>query len=101
MRIKKGVDLCGLKPEMIPAFLAVAHVFANTRYSGGCPVITSVVEGKHSPKSKHYRGFAIDVRTHMGRGTRMRIWRALKESLPGFDVVDEGSHIHIEWDPVR
>jgi len=60
--------------------------------------VTSTDEGAHLPYSKHYFGEAIDVLPP--RKDRERKIRRLKERLDeDFDVIDEGNHIHCEYDP--
>jgi hypothetical protein len=66
--------------------------------------VTSLLDGVHSPKSLHYEGKAMDLRTK-GTGMMERLFQELKRALPpGYDVVLEdkegvNEHIHVEWDP--
>ncbi len=66
--------------------------------------VTSLLDGVHSTKSLHYRGYAIDLRTK-GTGLAERLFQELQRALPSdYDVVledkdGENEHIHIEWDP--
>jgi len=60
IRIKKGVKLAGLQPEMILAAVIADQVF--TKYGVEYTVITEGTGGKHGFASLHYVGFAIDVR---------------------------------------
>jgi hypothetical protein len=71
-------------------------------------IITSAADGKHSYKSAHYRGDAIDLRTWTTSTSGEQISVYLKRQLvrilqrdlgPGYDVVAESTHIHIELDP--
>ena len=57
--------------------------------------ITSVEEGTHSYGSLHYTHNAFDIRPNK-KYSLAQIKSFVGE---GFDVVDEGSHIHIEYDP--
>lgn len=101
MKIKPGVDLCGLRPEMTPALLCMDRLYTAADY---VLTLTSVVDGRHSEKSLHYRGLAFDCRTTaagMPQATIDEIVEAARAALPGFDVLDEGDHLHVEWDPVR
>lgn len=61
--------------------------------------ITEATGGKHKPGSLHYEGRAIDVRT-AGIADKAGFLKALKAYYgPSYDVIDEGDHFHIEWDP--
>ena len=69
-------------------------------------IITSCRDGRHSTKSWHYKGRAVDLRTNdLPEATTLRIELALREELDHeFDVLLEGlgtsnEHIHIEFDP--
>lgn len=97
LKIKPGVSIRGLRPEIVFAALIVAGVFAK---SGVEPVwITSGTEGKHSAGSLHYVGAALDIRLPPPALTS-DILNRLRESLGAeFDVVLESSHIHIEFQP--
>jgi hypothetical protein len=59
--------------------------------------ITSGTEGRHSRKSLHYKGLAIDI-----RGGSQSLADYLQVNLGGdYDVVFEIDHIHVEYDPAR
>lgn len=104
MKLKAGVRLSKLSPQMVLAAMIVEEVFA----AFGVPcVITSANDSKHSAASKHYSGEALDFRTKYdalnGREQEMR--DAVKEALgDDFDVVIEAvgteqEHLHCEYDP--
>ena len=68
-------------------------------------VITSGNDGRHSVTSKHYAGNALDIRTRTlpspeedGRAIAQRLNQSLGRD---FDVIFEGDHIHVEYDPKR
>ena len=97
--IKPGVDVRGLKPEMVLAYNIACEVFG--RYSKQA-IITCGLDGKHMPGSKHYTGEALDLRT---RHLDMRLRPVLAEDYskalgPQYDVVleDNPPHIHVELD---
>lgn len=64
-------------------------------------VVTSLMDGTHMEGSKHYVGNAADLRIYYFNNAQKRIAvRRLKEELGmGYDVVLEGNHIHVEYDP--
>lgn len=63
-------------------------------------VITAIFDGTHMRGSKHYEGNAFDMRrNHYTKKELDILLENLRGSLPGFDVVLEATHIHIEYDP--
>jgi len=57
--------------------------------------ITSIEEGSHSAGSLHYAGMAFDFRE--GECFSMQAIRLVLGE--NWDVIDEGNHIHAEFDP--
>jgi len=102
LRIKQGVTLHGLSPHMTLAVIAVKDIYDR---KGKDVVITSGNDGKHSVTSKHYVGNALDFRTNNlddPAGEGPQIVTELNKALGrDFDVLFEGDHIHIEYDPKR
>lgn len=97
--IKPGVDVRGLTPQMVLAYLIAGDVY---REKVGLPcVITSGSDGKHGPNSLHYCGKALDFRTNSLRPEQVHpVYMALKQALGAqYDVVLESDHIHCEFDP--
>jgi len=65
-------------------------------------VVTYTTNGDHTTAdSLHYSGDAIDLRTRdLTRDQRGQAADRLRDELGSdYDVVDEGDHIHIEYDP--
>ncbi len=99
IKIKAGVRLHGLTPQILIGLAAAECAYSETGYD---VVITSGVEAKHKAlKSKHYTGNAIDLRINhiMDPLIHKRIVKRLQDALPGFNVILESDHIHMEWDP--
>ena len=99
MKAKKSVNLEGVGFEIGYA-LGVAEMVYFT--NGARMVVTSARDGKHSAKSLHYSGRAVDIRTrNLLPETLNRVFGALRKILEpaGFDVVPESDHIHIEFQP--
>ncbi len=96
--IKPDVNMAGLKPEILLAIQEAREVY---RKFGAELVITSLGDGKHKAGSKHYHGFAVDLRIrHVDR----RLWKIIAEGIEKaigehYDVVLEPTHIHVEYDP--
>jgi hypothetical protein len=102
IRIKDGVDLAGLAPEMVVALIVADQVYEQHNSTWDV-TITSARDSRHSAGSKHYVGMALDLRTSaagISASTAAAIAREMKEALGSqFDVIDEGDHIHVELDP--
>ena len=92
MLLKLGVDISRLCDECRRSLNTVDALWKER---GGEAVITSTYEGTHSAGSLHYVNRAYDLRLAPGD------WiQELRRRLPtGFDVLQEATHIHIEWDP--
>jgi len=97
MIIKKGVNLKGLKPEILLALIIADGLHKDM-------IVTSAVRDK-GPKSLHPYGYAADEVYHgCDHDTHKDIVIELKEKLGNqYDVLyhnaGSGWHIHIEFDP--
>jgi len=100
IRLKPGVRLLGLAPQLVLALHAAAGVYEVTGKAKEM-VVTSCSDGKHSPTSLHYVGHAVDLRTSNLPPERVqKVTNRLREVLGDeFDVVLEADHIHVEWQP--
>lgn len=107
MKWKAGVTLPPIHPGLHHA-LDIAEMVWRVNFDAEC-VVTSVSDGRHMPGSLHF-GIDGDLRA---RAADLRIWM-LTEREQGiavaelrrllgdaFDVVHEGSHIHLELDVRR
>lgn len=93
MLLKTGVSLKGLNRECRRALYKLEKMYPDF-------VLTSTTEGLHLPSSLHYAGDAIDVRLSYPFKWRGLNLEEIREALgPGFDVIKEPTHFHIEWDP--
>jgi len=100
MLLKLGVDISRLKPPIRKELTLIENIFQRNGY--GEAVITSTFEGNHSPGSLHYADLAVDFGRPQERPTLTLkdLLKDLKESLgPDYDVVLEGDHFHVEYDP--
>ena len=105
MRLKAGVSILGVRSELVLAMQIAQEVYRELEV--GALTITSVTDSRHSRTSLHYVGLAFDIRTRNGfdqwdSKEKHRVARALRIALQSeFDVVVEGTHIHIEYQPKR
>jgi hypothetical protein len=70
-------------------------------------VVTSGLEGEHSPGSLHYYGYALDFRTrYFTEEQKFEVYLQLAEALTGGEtaidrnvwrVINHKTHIHVEW----
>lgn len=98
MRLKDdSVKLEGVSWQMFHAAIVAETVYKKY---GVEAVITSAKDGKHSEKSLHYQGLALDLRTWNLGGREAQAAGEIRRTLgPEYDVVLEKDHLHIEWDP--
>ena len=99
MKLKPGVNITGIRPEMLIALFVAGDVYKEI---GEELVVTAGLEGKHSATSLHYTGCAVDIRTNYFSKEEIKVvQRELKERLGvDFDVIIETTHIHIEFQPM-
>jgi len=100
MKLKSGVCVTGIQPEMILAIIIAQRVYDDL---DTLLVITSCVEGKHSATSLHYAGAAVDLRTRdMSKAAAKRARDDIAAALTSdYDVLWETNHLHLEWQPRR
>ena len=96
--MKRGVVLVSSETYIFEIIQAAKVAYAH---HGKDVVITSGIDGSHKSNSLHYKGRALDFRTrHLTDNQRVEIVSELKAKLGGsFDVLFEGDHIHVEFDP--
>jgi len=107
-RESTSVSVDGLHPALLPHLFRLDHWCRD--HLGYELVITSSTDGVHSATSRYYLGTAIDMRTwttpesgvQMAEPRGTGLVAGLKAFL-GRDwfVLDEGTHIHIDWRPRR
>jgi len=98
MKKKEGVILAGLNIKVRPILVIAARIW---KAHGQELVVTSGLDGVHSPGSLHYYGLALDLRTHYFSVEETKIIALeLQEALgEDYDVVIHSTHIHTEYDP--
>lgn len=99
MKLKPGVNITGIRNEMLWGVMAAQRVYDTLNVE---MVVTSALDGKHSATSLHYAGAAVDLRINnfptrdYAKDARDLIAAALPND---FDVILEGNHIHLEYQP--
>lgn len=114
LTFKRGVKMQGACPEIVIAMFVfdqiVEEMIREKLIKKQVTRITSIVEGKHSYTSLHYIGHAFDGglldRGALGLGLALPpneiAVKRLKAALTDeFDVILEGNHFHIEFQPKR
>ena len=98
MKFEKNVVLTGMRTELLAALNVADNIW---RDFGQELWVTSIADGKHSTTSLHYAGSAADLRSHYFLpDVKRKVCNALKRALPkDFDVVQEPTHIHLEFQP--
>jgi len=101
IRFKDGVYIATLSPQMAIAAGIIDEIYALHGFEECW--ITSGDDGVHSLGSKHYIGNALDFRTRdipedLRANVAADAGRILGEN---YDVVLEGTHLHVEYDPPR
>ena len=98
VQFKVGVSVDGIKKESI-ALIVILNTYFELRI-GKELVVTSCTDGKHMKGSKHYSGYAIDIRTrHLNalEISKLAWFKSHYERV--YDMVVEKDHIHVEYDP--
>lgn len=96
---KDGVNVDGVKKETIVLMLLLNTFFV--RRLSKAFIVTSCTDGKHMKGSKHYSGYAIDIRTRHLTPREINIlvsWFKMYHD-DVYDMVVEKDHIHVEYDP--
>jgi hypothetical protein len=98
LSLKTGVNVTGLRPEILLAAIVAERVCESMNVE--C-VITSALDGKHSATSLHYAGAAIDLRVRdFLAGDARKIVDLIQGKLGAdFQVMLEKDHAHIEFQP--
>lgn len=101
MRLKAGVRLHGLQPQLVLAAMIAEPLWREL----GAPelVITSGTDSTHSGRSCHYAGAALDFRTSNLPGGNADAGKAATELQfrlsSDYQVIAEADHVHVEWQP--
>ena len=85
----------GIAPELLVAIMVMRDAYRGWAQELN---IYHVTDGNHMVGSLHYIGHALDA-TLPGVNASLKL-RGLRKALgPDFDVVDEKTHLHVEYQP--
>jgi len=96
-----SVDVESVAPGVLDTVVEAAQPSYAERDNVQNFVVTSAHDGEHSPRSLHDDGLAIDLRVWgFTEAEAKRATAEIQQRLgKRWDVVYEGTHIHIEYDP--
>lgn len=96
IRMALNVRSQGLRPELVLGLLILSNLCIEW---GVMAVITHLLDGHHMKNSLHYAGAGADFVVELG-DRRSEFVDDLRDRLGrDYDVVDEGTHIHVEYQP--
>lgn len=90
------VRLQGIRPELLVGLLIVSDMCIRQGLSA---IFTHVLDGSHMKNSLHYTGAAVDFTIDLIEGRSAWVVELRERIGPAYDVIDEGTHIHIEYQP--
>lgn len=98
MKIKRGVQLAGLKLPMRKVLKVAEKIWAN---KGKELVVTSGLDGTHSAGSLHYYGYALDFRTWYFTPAKISsvVFELRRRLGMKYYVAFEKNHIHVHYIP--
>ena len=103
IRLKAGVGLSGLQPQLVLGLILIEPAFAAV---GAECIVTSINDGQHKADSFHFRGLAADLRIkHIHPDQKAAVVAHITQLLgPEWDVLWESQglaneHVHLEYDP--
>jgi len=102
VRLKdESVDVGSVAPGVVDKVVEAARPSYAERDNVQNFVVTSAHDGAHSEGSLHDDGLALDLRVWGFSGAQAKRATAETQQRLGerWDVVYEGTHIHIEYDP--
>ena len=102
VQLKDGsVDVKSVAPGVLDEVVTAARPSYERRDNLQHFVVTSAHDGVHSESSLHDDGLAIDLRVWgFSEAEAKRVTGEIQERLgQRWDVVYEGTHIHVEYDP--
>lgn len=98
LKLKESVDPAQIKPEINLAIQVALSIWS--RSNEHVLTITSISDSKHSPKSRHYIGYAVDIRIRSLHNDPQALVDGLKDALPShYLILLAKDHIHLAYQP--
>ena len=96
LRLALNVRSQGIRTELLLGLVIIQVLCMEW---GLRVVVTAILNGSHMKNSLHYTGSAVDF-DFQGDVDLVEFLEELRVRLGrDFDVVDEGTHIHVEYQP--
>lgn len=97
--LKDGAKFKNMDYEVMKALPKMMDIF--NFFKCGDLTVTSGNDGEHMEGSKHYEGKAVDLRVWgiHDHDKRLMVLGVMKYWFFKWDIIDEGDHIHAEYDP--
>jgi len=94
------IGLQSLKPQLVLALIIVDQIMKE---NGAEAVITSLNDSRHSKTSLHYDGGGVDLRSRFFSDPEaiLALCRGALGHNPDIDMIYEGDHFHLEYQPKR
>lgn len=102
MKLRLGTNCSprGIQPEAVLGIITAISALDSAQ--PGVLWISSITDREHSIGSLHYTGAAFDLVLDADSPTQATYADSLQLYLgPEYDVIDEGDHVHVEWQPKR
>lgn len=102
MVIRGGFNLAlnvrsqGIRPELLLGLMVLSDMCIR---QGATVVVTAILNGPHMKNSLHYTGAAVDFTLAQVVDREMFVAELRSRLGETYDVIDEGTHIHIEYQP--
>ena len=104
MSVLYKAGVCGDPHPMVQKAIGAVHRILPETYD---LVVTSLRDGEHRAGSFHEIGRAVDLRMRCVSATHDAVYVLTRDPVkaacatvsPYLQVIDEGDHIHIEYDP--
>lgn len=98
LKLNSSVDPAQIKPELNLAIIVALSIW--NRSNEPVLTITSISDSKHSRKSRHYIGYAADLRIRELHHDPVALVKGLMEALTDdYLVLLEEDHIHLAYQP--
>lgn len=96
LRMGSGILIQGVRPELLLGLMILSDM---CMLKGTVVVITSILDGLHMRNSLHYTGAAVDFVIDLTSDHEPWVAELRTRLGLAFDVIDEGTHIHMEYQP--